>query len=217
MALSDIPVVHKDTTFPWSKRREKGALLVALDDKSDEEIATELKVKRLTIERWKTRTGFMAKVEEHRAGWREEFKDMGIADRRNRVEFANERHRLLQQVIKERAADPLLVGVPGGSTGLIVPEPMLVKVYETREDDDTTLRAIPKLSEMAYKYSLDTGLLKEMRELEKQIAQDLGQWTEKIQVEFEKAREEVKKMLMEDGLSEAEAVATVEEYLRLKV
>lgn len=214
-----MPITHvrENENFPWTKRREKAAYLVAENKLTDIEIAAQVGVNHGTIDRWKKRPGFQVRVKEHVETWRAAFKGQGIADRQARVDAANDRHRRLQQVIEERAKDPLVQDVPGGKTGLIVPEPMLMKVYEAIDEDSGTLKAIPRMSEMAYKYSVDTGLLKEMRELEKQVAQDLGQWTEKIQLEFEKAKEETTRMLMEDGLTEAEAVALVEDYLRMKV
>jgi hypothetical protein len=37
-----------------------------------------------------------------------------------------------------------------------------------------------KLSEEVAEYSIDTGLLKELRDHERQAAQELGQWAEKV-------------------------------------
>lgn len=71
----------------------------------------------------------------------------------------------MQQVIAERAEDIELQDVAGGKTGLIVHN---VKGVGKGED-----------FQLIDLYEVDTGLLKELREHEKQAAQELGQWTEK--------------------------------------
>jgi hypothetical protein len=75
------------------------------------------------------------------------------------------RHAKFTQIIEERSADPSLAGVPGGKTGLILRSTKVVgkQVYET--------------------FSTDTRLSKEMRGIEEQIARELGQWQERIEVE----------------------------------
>lgn len=47
---------------------------------------------------------------------------------------------------------------------------------------DTDQLASAKLSEIVYEYELDTGLLKEMRDHERQTAQELGQWKDRQDV-----------------------------------
>ena len=63
-------------------------------------------------------------------------------------------------MIDERAASPDFAEVPGGTTGL------LVKDYKGK-DADTLV------------YKVDTGLLAELRNHEKQAAEELRQWSEK--------------------------------------
>ena len=76
--------------------------------------------------------------------------------------------------------------VPGGSTGLLVRQVKLVKIYsvpgqdlEDDEPDAADVLCSAKLNQVVYEYAVDTGLLKELREHERQAAQELGQWTEK--------------------------------------
>ena len=117
-------------------------------------------------------------VSERESQARAELQSSGIANRQNRIDALNDRWLKMQQVITERANDPLVQNVPGGTTGLIVPKPMLVKVYDAGGEESDTLHPT-KESEMSYEYAVDTGLLKEMRETEKQAAQEMGQWSEK--------------------------------------
>lgn len=90
-------------------------------------------------------------------------KRQGIQLQQNRIDGLAERHRLMLQVIEERAAE-LEHKTAGGGTGLLVE-----KVKETKFG--------PR-----YEYAVDTGLLRELREHEKQIAQELGEWTEKSEL-----------------------------------
>src|SRR6202035_2440481 len=89
----------------------------------------------------------------------------GLALRERRVAEMMSRHSKFTQIIEERSADPSLAAVPGGRTGLILRSTKVVgkQVYET--------------------FSTDTRLSKEMRGIEEQIARELGQWQERIEVE----------------------------------
>lgn len=179
----------------------KAALAVAKDDLTDDAIVASLGLKnRKTLQRWRRLPAFQAKVQAHRDAWAAAILRRGIAEKQNRLDAVVNRHRLLEQVIAERAADPLMQNVAGGKTGLLVATPMLVKVYESRaitddyaEDDgpgtdvqfrrdtlaDRDYLDSVKRSVIEYEYALDTGLLKEMRELEKQAAIEMGQWDQK--------------------------------------
>lgn len=168
------------TGFRWSKKTEEAALLVAKDEQTDQAIADACKVHKVTLERWKQHPEFSARVQEHRDTWRTEIKARGIADRQNRIDALNNRHERMQRVIEARAEE--LADVPGGGTGLLVRQAKLVKVYtsngDDKDEDGETLYSA-KRDVVVYEYTVDTALLKEMRETEKQAAQDLGQWTEK--------------------------------------
>lgn len=119
---------------------------------------------------WQERLHQFAEEEARKTAEREsaalaELQALGIASRQNRVAAANERWRKMQQVIAERADDPEMETIPGGKTGLLV---KTIKVVGTG----------PSAYEVG-EYSVDVATLKEIREHEKQVAQDLGQWTEK--------------------------------------
>lgn len=94
---------------------------------------------------------------------REQFEEdalqYGLAKRANRLREKTERHSLLKDIIIARGAE-MIGEVPGGETGL------LVRDYRGKD-------AITRV------YKLDAALLKEMRDLEREIAIELGQWTEK--------------------------------------
>lgn len=92
----------------------------------------------------------------------------GIADKQNRVDALNDRWERMKQVIAERAESREYADAAGGETGL------LVKTYKQVGSGEN--------AQLVEEYAVDTGLLREMREHEKQAAQELGQWTEKQEI-----------------------------------
>lgn len=170
--------------FRWSGKTEMAAMLVAQDTLTDKQIAAECGVVERTLERWKLDPEFRARVQEHRDAFREQIRSEGIANRQNRVDALNDRWGRMRQVIEARAEEH--ADVPGGDTGLLVRQAKLVKVYETagappadQSDAEGEVLYSGKRDVIVYEYAVDTSLLKELREHEKQAAQELGQWTEK--------------------------------------
>lgn len=158
-------------TFSWTPKRDKAAVLVADDTKTDVLIASEIGVNEATLWRWKCHPDFRAKVESLRQEFREKVKAEGIANRQNRIDALNDRWKRMHQVIEERAADPTHASMPGYKTGLLV-----YQVKGVGKGEDFQLIDL---------FAVDTGLLKELREHEKQAAQELGQWTEKTDFNVE--------------------------------
>lgn len=85
-----------------------------------------------------------------------------LAVRDNRLAAQQERHDRMRLVMDERAAD--MQTVPGGKSGLLVRQVKQIGNGDSAREVE--------------EYKLDTGLLSEFREHEKQIAQELGQWQE---------------------------------------
>ncbi len=168
-----------------SRRREKAALLVAEDVLTDQQIADQIGVNKITLERWKRQPVFAARVQEHRDQWAAELEAEGIANRKNRVAMLDRDWQRLEQVVRERAQDPAMAKVPGGTAGVMVHTIKVVGVGGNAQRVD--------------EYSVDTGLLKEKREHAKQAAQELGQWTERQEltgkdggpIEVDDAREQL--------------------------
>ena len=165
--------------FVWTKARERAAKLVADDRLTNEQIAADVGVSRRTLDNWKTWPEFQERVAQIVERTRKAILSRGIAVKANRVGSLHDRWERLQRVIEERAGDALVADVPGGTTGLLVPEPMLLKVQGEMGEDGRFIATGE--SQIVYKYAVDTGVLKELRDIEKQAAQELGQWTEKVQ------------------------------------
>lgn len=155
--------------FAWSPVKEQAALDLATDDLTHREIAEKAEIASSTLALWKLNADFAARVESHQADIRTAIRRHGIAVIENRVRALDRRWRKMLAVIEARGADVGLARVPGGNTGLLVHN---VKGVGKGED-----------FQLIDLYEVDTGLLRELREHEKQAAQELGQWAEKAIIE----------------------------------
>ncbi len=150
----------------WTRAKERAALLVAEDRETDERIAEACRVSRRTLTNWKIAPEFRERVAEHVAAFRAAIREQGIAILENRVAALQDRWKRMQRVIDERAQDPELAEVPGGTTGLVVHQ---VKAVGKGED-----------FQLIDLYQVDAGLLAELRAHEQQAAKELGQWSERV-------------------------------------
>jgi len=132
-----------------------------------QQIAEKVGVTISSVWRWKQKPDFMAKVGQMREELRTKIRESGIAVRADRVRAKQDRWMRMRRVIEERAldamSDPEMMKVPGAATGL------LVKQYKMVGKE--------KMVEVCF----DAALAAEMRAIEKEAAQDLGQWEEKHQ------------------------------------
>lgn len=152
----------------FHRKADLAAYMVAEGEASYSAISATCGLTRNTLARWRHRPDFQARVEAIRAEFRDHVRRRGIAVRERRVAAYNRRWQAMHALIEARAADPEMEGVPGGDTGLVVKEVKGIGSGDTFRQVDT--------------YTFDAGLLKELRELERQAAEDLGQWTEKREV-----------------------------------
>lgn len=153
--------------FRWTAQREKAALLLAEDRLIDEEIAKKIGVDRRTLTNWRQDLEFQARITEHVEAFKQAVRSRGIACLERRVDALSDRWDRMRQVIEERAEE-LGGECAGGGTGLLVKQMK-------------TLGSGPA-AQVVEEYAVDTGLLRELREHEKQAAQELGQWTDKADV-----------------------------------
>jgi predicted DNA-binding protein (UPF0251 family) len=152
------------TNFSWNSKRIEAAALVAVDALSDEDIADKVGVARSTLNRWKEHSEFKARVSQIITEAREKLEGKGVVEKQNRLAALNDRWGRMRRVIEQRAEN--LKDIPGGgNTGLLVRQ---VKGIGKGED-----------FQVVEEYAVDTGLLREMREHERQAAQELGEWTDK--------------------------------------
>jgi Helix-turn-helix of insertion element transposase len=144
-----------------TKKREKAAHLLAEDHLSDEKIAAKVQIGRRTLARWKAAPSFMARVRAISTAYAERALNHGLARKERRIAVLNELHDKMLLVIEERAESPDLADVPGGKTGLVT---KMLKGIGSGDD-----------FQVVEIYEVDTGIVKEIRALQEQVAEELGQ------------------------------------------
>lgn len=155
----------KNDQFKWTTEREKAAEYLAEGVGSEAEVARRVGVRLVTIRRWREHPAFQEKINERKAAILAALQKQGITNKQNRLDHYNDRHARMRRVIDERATDPAMRDVPGGETGLLVHTVKVIGGGKNAQHLD--------------EYAVDTGLLKEMREVEKQAAVEMGQLDEK--------------------------------------
>ena len=145
-----------------TKTREIAAQLVADDRLTDREIAEQCGIDKATLERWKLQPTFRARVQAIVEAYAKRALKNGIARRERRVGVLNDLHNKMLQVIDERAKSKGMAAVPGGKTGIVT---KTMKGIGKGED----FQAIEE-------YRVDTSTIAEIRDVQKQAAEELGQW-----------------------------------------
>jgi hypothetical protein len=157
------------TQLPLTIAQSSAAQLTADGDKSDAQIAEAVGVSRATIARWKKQPAFIDRVAAIVAATAAALESEGIRMREQRLLAAESDFRRMQQIIDERAGDAEFASVPGWKSGLLVHDVKSIGggEYATRVD----------------LYKFDAALVKERRELLQHVAIEMGQWTEKRELD----------------------------------
>ncbi len=168
--------------FEWTEAASRAVELLAEDRLTDAQIATKVGMSRTTLWRWKQHPEFKAKVTELFDEMIERARRRGIARLDRRMDAAADRHLRMTRLIAERAKD-MKGEIAGGSTGLLVRTPKRVQVTITTvvidDENGKETEEVETHTEERFEYAFDAALMRELREIEKQVAQDTGQWSEK--------------------------------------
>lgn len=156
--------VPRSTPFTWSAARTKAAILLAEDRLSDEEIAAQVGVSRRGMAKWKCVPEFQARIQQHRDELDRAVSRYSIAKPRERIRVLDRQQTKLLDLQEARAAD-YAGRVPGGETGMMIPQ---VKIGGGGPDGP-----------MVVTEWVRDDISPEIRALQKQAAQELGQWSEK--------------------------------------
>lgn len=168
---------QNETTL--SVKQQRAAELVVLDELTDEQIAATCKISRATLDRWKHLPAFMEEVarlrRERRAAVLEVVKSEGIADKANRLRALDRRWQAIQSVIKARAEDATGRAfredvAPGAETGLMVRREKMIGGGEAARE--------------IVEWAVDVPLLRELRDMEKQAAIEVEEWSEKRTIDL---------------------------------
>lgn len=149
----------KLTDFQWNFQRSQAAQMIADGQLPIEQVAEKVGVSKQTLFKWKLVPEFQLRVKENAEAIAEALKGAGIREKQLRVDNLQARVTKMLQLIEARGEE-MANEVAGGATGL------LVRDWKGKDCDVAV-------------YRFDAGLLKELREHEKQAAIELGQWTEK--------------------------------------
>jgi hypothetical protein len=149
-------------------KQKRAAWLVAEDEKSLNEIALECAIAPRTLDYWIRKPAFAARVQEVRAELAANLSRYRIARKDRRVAALQDRWDRQHRIIAERAENPEMQNVDGGSTGMMV---RTLKVVGAGE-----------FAQLVEEYGYDTGLDAAMRATEMQAAKESGQWTEKSDI-----------------------------------
>lgn len=147
------------------KEREEAAQLIAAGELGDSAIAEKVGVTRKSIWDWRRDPEFMAQVDKFVDRISVSLSRRAISYVERRVDALNHRWVGLQRVVDERAVDPLYASEPGGGTGLLVRRVKRIGSGKNARE--------------FVEFAVDVRLLTELRRLEKQAAQELGQWKNK--------------------------------------
>lgn len=167
-AMNDPKTAENCRPFVWNRKRTEAAVLVAQDEFTNREIAEAVGMSERQLQNWKQHPEFQARVMESARALGDAAERYAIARKLRRVKRLNDDWHRMQQVVAERAADPTMQNVPGGQTGLLV-----------RDVESVGARDNPQVVEV---FTVDTGLLRELRATERQAAQELHMWIEKADV-----------------------------------
>jgi hypothetical protein len=166
--------MQKYTEFEWTPQKEEAALLLAEDDLTDQEIADQLGCHRQTLALWKRHAAFTDRIKVIRKKIGDRLERYAIARKPRRVKALQERIDKMQRVIDQRSEEyqtnPELINVPGGDTGLLVRKITSIGAGVNFQRVD--------------EHPVDTALLKEMREVEKQAAVECGQLLGQTEIEL---------------------------------
>ncbi|MFI5095172.1 MAG: phBC6A51 family helix-turn-helix protein [Candidatus Acidiferrales bacterium] len=149
-------------------KRERAAMMLSEDRKTDAEIAESVGITRKTLHKWKQRPEFSARVEDLTRIWSERALKKGLARRERRLAVLEDQHNRLLAVIEARAADPDMQTIPGGSTGL------LFRTYKGLGSGEH--------ARIVEEYAVDVATIRELRGIQEQFAKELGQVVDKVEV-----------------------------------
>lgn len=162
---------QKLARWNWTKVKHDALQLLAEDELTDEEISVKVGIRRQTLWQWKKRPEFADALKDAVAAMGEATQRYAVARKLRRLKHYDERHRRLLAIIEERAQATDMQAAPGGSSGLLARSLKMIGSGPS--------------AQMVEEFEVDAALLKELRELEKQVAIEAGQWTEKREHSFD--------------------------------
>jgi hypothetical protein len=144
--------------WTWTRQKELAAKLAAGDDISDERIAQELGIYTRLLYRWKKEPEFLERVEELREAFRRKILGTRFCRKEARVQVRTQLVDKCLQIIEERAKWPGMEKIPGGTTGMVLPQVRNVN------------------GKIITEYATDTATEGVIRANLREIAHEIGDW-----------------------------------------
>lgn len=148
-----------------SSKQAQAAVLLAEDRLTHAQIASDCRISERTLYNWKRDPAFLAEVKRIEAQLAEAALTRGIAQRWRRLDRLQRDWRRLQKLIEARAA-AMAGDVDGGETGLLAHDQKSVGHGENAQVVDV--------------YRFDKAIMDALLNIEKQAAEELGQWVDKV-------------------------------------
>ena len=147
-----------ESSFRWSKKKEEAAVLLA-EGYSCNAVAQHIGSTFQTVYKWRQCEEFAKRVNDNVIAIRKALLKIAIANKASRLTQMDRRWKSLQDVIVARSEE-MKGEAPGTDTGLLCRK--------------LKMMGHGKSAVQVSEYSIDTGLLSEMRELERLAAQEMG-------------------------------------------
>ena len=161
-------LAHLVKNWRWTKQRVRAAYLVAENVQTRAAIANEVGISTRQLLAWLQVPAFSQFIERKIDETRKALAERYIAQKQQRIASYIEDFERTDQIIKERAE--ALKDVPGGKSGLITHD-----VKSIGAGENATMVDI---------YEFDAALVRERRAIRKDVAEELGQLTQKHDFKF---------------------------------
>lgn len=164
-------------------RKDKAAILLAEDELTDEAIASEVGVTRRTLANWKQDPEFAALVGDYHGKIIAQALKLPIARKHYRIAVLNDLHERALQSLDERGAryaqelaeEDSAEGATRRFFGNVTPQEAATGLFIREESVNAT-------GMKTVNWRFDSAITKDIRDTEKQAAQELGQWEDTLNV-----------------------------------
>ena len=179
--VADLPFFNG----PNRSKKHKAAIYLAEGHLSERQIAQELSIARSTLQEWKQEPDFQDVQAEYEHQIRAECLSLSIANKFDRLQTLDMLYRKGKQIIQSRAerySAELAVDDAVNATRRIFgdvtpPEAATGMLVRTETVNASGMKTV--------NWSYDNALAKDLKDTEKQAAQELGQWEEKASVDMQ--------------------------------
>lgn len=177
--MSSPPVTTESRTVRNGTKRDRAAILLAEDALSDEVIAEQVGIGRTTLSRWKLDPDFTALVGDYRGRIIAQSLKLPIAKKHERIKVLDTLHTKALEAIEHRVYMAQQDESPTSHAMRVFGDHMapeaVTGLFVAKQSISATGRVVTD-------WMFDSALVKEIRELQKQAAQELSQWTEQAEI-----------------------------------